>query len=281
MNSNRLPAQFSCLLSVLLISLLSSPLACAIDFTWEGKTYRDVRVVEVFKDEVTLESRKKKERVVVPRDALTGFLAREIKPVEEAQKKKRESEEIERPVSQHSLEKAWIHGSASNVVREGFQVYSTDKSLVRSRPTRGGNFREPKKTKGGAPIFNGLVWVKGLTTGENTKFDRVLWRDGYFEVGGKRLPAFTATKPEVELPQLSAKEREWTDLQNRKMTARLKQVKDGKALFVPPAKAKGKPFVFEISKLSLDDQTFIKDAVEAYEKAVKELKKDYPWLKFE
>lgn len=258
---------------LILIALCWPALASAIDFTWEGVNYRDVRVVEIVEDEVTLQS-KKNERIVVPRDSLTGLLASEAKAFES---KPPEKEPQARPVSQHSLERAWIYGSASNVTRDGFQVYSSERSLPVGRPTRSGSVREPQRTKSGAPIFNGLVWVRGMTVGENTQFDRVLYRDGYEEVGGKRLPAFAVAKPDVRVPDL-AEEREWTNSQGKKLLATLRAVKDGAGQFVSP---KGKVFSYAIDNLCEEDQVFVREAIEKHAATVKQLRKDYPWLKLD
>ena len=265
------------LLASIMVSIAAVPLADAIDLIWNGENYRDVKVVDVTEKGVVLED-KNKERITVPEKALSGLLLTDAKRFKAKPKDQRVPEEKEeKPVDQNMWERAWIHGSASNVTKEGFQVFSTESSIP-VRNTRSGKEREPRTTKGGVPVFNGIVWVKGLTTGENTKFDRVLWRDGYVKRGVRRLPAFSASKPRVEVPKLAKVEREWTNADGRKMTALLSKVKDGKGLFVP---SKGKQFVYEISKLSDADQKYIKKLLEDHEKAVKQLKKDYPWLELD
>lgn len=256
----------------------------AIDFTWEGKTYREVKISELSPEgEVTLVSRKS-EKIVVPRESLTGFLVGELEKFEKEQQAakgsgagNRRSRRALAPREQDTYEKAWIYGSASGVTDEGFSVFSSEHSLPagRQRPDR--EFKEPKKTKGGAPIYNGVVFVKGLSTEENSLFDRVLWRDGYVKRGVSRVPAFSSRKPEVEVPPVT-EQRVWTNHEDRKLTATVKAVKDGKGQFVAPG---GKVFVLEISQLCADDQAFLKKAIEEHSAVLRQLQFDYPWLKFE
>ena len=253
----------------------------ATDFTWEGINYRDVKVVEVDGDKVTLES-KKKERITVPRERLVGFLKAEADDFDKNRDQIR-GKQVDKFMKgkayfdQNAQERAWIYGSASHVTADGFLVASSEYSLPQPKPNRNGEVREARKTKGGARVYTGTVFVKGMSTRENTNFDRVLWRDGWFENDLGRYPAFVASKPQIRLPNFAAS-REWTNSDGKKMTATLKQVKEGKGQFVS---AKGKVFVYDLEKLSDADQEFIKEAQEKYDKEVAQLKKDYPWLKFD
>ncbi len=73
-------------------------------------------------------------------------------------------------------------------------------------------------------------------------------------------------------------QRVWTNHEDRKLTATVKAVKDGKGQFVAPG---GKVFVLEISQLCADDQAFLKKAIEEHAAALRQLQFDYPWLKLE
>lgn len=252
----------------------------ATDISWEGKTYRDVKVTEVSAEGVVTLVSRKQEKIMVPKDSLTGFLVKEVEEWEKEQQVKKAGGASSRRSSvreQDRYERAWIYGSASGVTEEGFQVFSSENSLPRGKPNADGEFREPKKTKGGAPIYNGVVFVKGLSTGENTQFDRVLWRDGYVQRGVGRVPAFSPNKPEIEVP-IVAERRVWTNQENRKLEAAVKRVKDGKGEFVAPG---GKVFVIEISQLCADDQAFLKKAIDEHAAALRQLQNDYPWLELE
>ncbi len=265
---------------LLLIGILSG--ASATDFTWEGVNYRDVKVIKVDGDQVVLES-KKQERITVPRDRIVGFLKTDLKAFEERKKAGRGDEideELKRPafVDPNTFERAWIYGTASDGSRDGFFVASSDLALPRGKTNRDGESREPKKTKGGAPVYNGIVFVRRLSAGENTQFDRVLWRDGWFEKYNQKFPAFSSSKPVIKVPVFGGGSRDWTNAEGKKMTAALKQVKEGKAQFLS---AKGKLFVYDLEKLSEDDQEFVRGAQERYEKKMKQFKKDHPWVNVE
>lgn len=75
-----------------------------------------------------------------------------------------------------------------------------------------------------------------------------------------------------------AEQRVWTNHENRKLTAGVKRVKDGKGQFVAPG---GKVFVYEISQLCAEDQAFLAKAIEEHAAALRQLQKDYPWLELE
>ncbi|MGI9239761.1 MAG: hypothetical protein ACR2RV_03110 [Verrucomicrobiales bacterium] len=193
--------------------LLSLPLSSqALDFTWEGRTYREVKIAELSPEgKVTLVSRKN-EKIVVPRESLTGFLVGELKKFEEKQPEAGSDEPVLRsrrraePREQDRYEKAWIYGSASGVTKEGFSVFSSEHALPVGRQRPGGEYREPKKTKGGAPIYSGMVFVKGLSAEDNTLFDKVLWRDGYVKQGVSRILPFRLGSRRSRCPWLRSSE---------------------------------------------------------------------------
>ena len=112
----------------------------------------------------------------------------------------------------------------------------------------------PKKTKNGAPILTGLIFVRDVRKKPESQFDSVLWRDGFEVVDGFQLPAFSTSDPGVvPLPDL-ADERVWTNTEGKEVTARLRSVTTGKGNFTLPD---GSPFVYEIEKLIEEDRAFI------------------------
>ena len=264
-------------LLILLFTLAAAWPAGAVDFTWEGVNYRDVEVIEVDGDQVTLRCRKKEE-VTVPMNRLSGFLLKDAQAYKASGKgRKEEVEPDDIMVDQDTFERCWIHGSASDVTPEGFLVWSTDQSLVPRRAGRNGEIKEPKKTKGGAPIYNGIVFVKKLQTGENTKFDKVLWRDGWEVRGLKKIPAFSASKPKIDIPELAVN-REWTNSEGKKIKATLKGLRDGKCQFQSDL---GKKFTYDLDKLAVDDQILARDAAHKHDKEIKAFKKEHPYVKFD
>jgi len=262
--------------TVLILFSISSQIARAVDFTWKGKTYRGVVIDEIEGDDVVLKARNGTV-LTVPRKSLPWQIEGDVKKFEKAQEKKKAGLVVEKsklPTNKDALERAWIHGSASGVTDEGFQVYSNDISLTTRKTRSGKQGADASNMRQGVPIYNGVVYVMGTTTGENTQFSRVLWRDGYHVERGRKIPLFRTQKPRIKLP-LVAENRSWKNAEGRAMEASLKAVKEGKGQFVSP---KGKIHVIDLDKLSAEDQKFVEEAVEVYEKEVRRLRKEYPWL---
>jgi hypothetical protein len=268
------------MLSVILIFSIGLGSAMALDLSWEGKTYRHVEVVSVEEGEVVLETNMG--QITVPKTSLTWQLEARVK----AFVKKRS--ELDGPaqqpegdgekVNQDELERVWVHGSATATMGDGFRVYSTWRSLA-VKASRSGRVHGPaERTKGGVPIYNGAVWIKGVSSGENSEFDGVVWRDGFHEDDGRMLPAFSSSKPEpLEVPNV-ADERVWKNGDGKVMTASLKAVKDGKGLFYSP---KGKRFVYPVENLTAEDQAFVKAALEQHGKVLEQLRRDHPGQRLE
>lgn len=261
-------------------SIALSVSAMATDFSWKGKTYREVKIVAVSAEgEVTLVSRKEEE-IVVPRGALTGFLVGEVDEwVKEEQQRQAEEASEERPRrgearKQDQLERCWIYGPVSDVSKDGIFVFSRESFLPSGKRGADGELRVVRKTQNGVNIYNGLVFLKGVSGTEESHFDRVLWRDGYVEMGLNRVPAFSPEKPKVTVPVV-APLREWTNQDNRKLTASVNRVEAGRGQFVEPG---GRVFTYEIDQLCADDRAFLAKAIEEHAVALRRLQEDYPWL---
>ena len=274
------PRPHRLLVLTVLTTLCSLGLSHAIDFTWKGVNYRDVKVVSVEDGTATLRSQKTSDEFEVPIKSLPGILASEAKKVvkEQGSGKSRKFDRGGEVIH----ERNWINGVVTEKDDDGCIVISSPQSAGGRRNDGIGNIpggagSAPKASKGGADCYFGTVYIRGMRREENSQFDRVMWRDGSVVKHGQRIPAFSSTKPDVKLPTIRITQ-EWTNADLKKMEATLVGVKDGKCLFVNP---KGKKFTYELGKLIADDQAVIRKAMEENEKEIERVKHEYPWVKFD
>lgn len=152
----------------------------------------------------------------------------------------------------------WIEGSVFEVTRDGVVVQI-------NLDLKGGNeeagtekTNKPAEWKNGAEVLEGMVLIKDMKDSRVKKSGDpvavICFKTGRtftYEVGGfnliKELPVLTEKKPEW------IGDREWTNRDGKKLTARLVAVRDGKCLL----HSNGKSFPYEIAQLSDADQALI------------------------
>jgi hypothetical protein len=245
----------------------------ALEIAFEGKTYRSVEVISVTGDAVLLGTNDGE--ITVSRKGLTWQLEAAVK---EFQKKSTEEEvSAEEALLSTQSQRAWLYGPVRTQTGGGVTVMSS-RFFLPATASRSGKVKESKEEKNGAPILTGQVFVRGLRLQVKSHFDRVLWRDGFAEVEGRLMPAFTVTDPgPVAVPDVTG-ERVWTNAENKEMTAVLESVEGGKGVFVRPG---GKKFTYDIQNLSPADQGFIRDALLAHAKVLEQLRRDHPGQKLD
>lgn len=264
------PASGTRLLLLLLVASAMATLSgFAIEITSGGKTYREVEVVAVEGDSVVLGTHRGD--LTVSRKGLTWQLEAAVKAFESAG--------VAKPGAGASAElppaaspKAWILGPVGSQQESGITVVSSG-YFVAGEVSRSGKVTEPKQLKEGAPVFTGIVFVRDVKQKPASAFDRVLWRNGFADIDGQRLPAFTTADPgPVPVPAITD-ERVWTNKDNKELQASLRSIRDGIGQFV---RADGKAFSYDLENLSAPDRALIREALLRHGKLLEQLKRDHP-----
>ncbi len=258
------------------IGILFVPwLASAEDFIWQGKKYIDVRVISIDKKKMVGLSSKKKGNFKVPYNRLSWTLKKEADIVVKKQKEEllKEGEKFfgarpEEPASgsdnasapaepvegelpkpktskrdsSEFIGRRYIHGTVFRVFSEGV--------VVEFSPTLAG------LPKGTAAIVRGKAFLSNHPDQENL-IDGDEVSVEVWSVGRKMVDAGDfgklAFKGYDMKPPVLIEEREWKDYKNRKITASVAAVGEGKIVFV----ADGKVITLPKEKVNIVDRKFI------------------------
>ena len=295
MNQNLLITIFS-LTILLLISPVSGQRPDKL--TYKGKIYQVTEIVEVNGQNATLKTTEvqkdgTKKLVTIPIRFLSTRFKLKAESIQKGTGKFQtalsvvlgNASETEKAIQQSIIEgtalKRWVKGIASNEqIEEGTLVVSTS-SALELKINRSGEALPPKKVKGNAIFYNGLVMIKdlkvkvgiqeikegegdGLGAGGSKDIDKLVWDTGEkLEYNGETVPIFSLKKTK---PKPLVDERSWTNLDGKTLVASLVCVIDEVGRF---ERSNRSVFSYAINKLSEEDQNLIKDTIE---KRYKELK---------
>jgi len=279
MNQNLLITIFS-LTILLLISPVSGQRPDKL--TYKGKTYQVTEIVEVNGQNATLKTTE------VQKDGTEKLVTIPIKFLSTRFKLKAESiqkgtgkfqtalsvisgnaSETEKAIQQSIIEgtalKRWVKGTSSNEQIEEGTLVTSSQSALELKTNRSGEALPPKKVKGNAIFYNGLVMIKDLTVGaEFEAVDKLVWDTGEkLEYKGETVPIFSLKKTK---PKPLINERSWTNSDGKTLVASLVCVINEVGRF---ERSNRSVFSYAINKLSEKDQILIKDTIE---KRYKELK---------
>lgn len=233
------------LLSQTAIAVITLTLAVDAVFaetiTVDGQTYEDAEMAEVGQSGLYYRVGQEK-YVIVPWAEMSQFQLANVKS------------RFADAVDHLRHQAVWVEGTVFENHRDGIVVQTTlDLDAGESKAADSGL----PQYKNGGEILRGMVIIKDLKDSAIRKpgdpVEGIFYQTGTFtyEVAGfnliKEIPLCTQAEPEW------AREREWTNLQGNKLTARVIAVKEGKCLFSQG----GKTFPYEIANLSPADQELV------------------------
>ena len=268
--------------SLTIISLFSPVYGQRPDkLTYQGKIYQVTEIVEVNGQNATLKTTEvqkdgTKKLVTIPIKFLNTRFKLKAESIQKGTGKYQtalsvlsgNASETEKAIQKSIIEgtalKRWIKGTSSNEEIEGGALIVSSAAALDLKINRSGEALPPKKVKGNAIFYNGLVMIKNLKAGYNENIDKLAWDTGEkLKYNGEMVPIFSMKKPK-QRPLVN--ERSWTNSDGKTLVASLVCVINEVGRFERSNKS---VFGYEINKLSKEDQTLIKDTIE---KRYKELK---------
>ena len=270
------------ILSLIIISLFSPVYGQRPDkLTYQGKIYQVTEIVEVNGQNATLKTTEvqkdgTKKLVTIPIKFLNTRFKLKAESIQKGTGKYQtalsvisgNASETEKAIQQSIIEgtalKRWIKGTASNESTEEGALINSSPSALDLEINRSGEALPPKKVKGNAIFYNGLVMIKNIKVSYNDHVDKLAWDTGEkLEYKGEMVPIFSIKKPK---PKPLVNERAWTNSNGNTLVASLVCVINEVGRF---ERSNRSVFSYEINKLSREDQLLIKDTIE---KRYKELK---------
>ena len=251
-------------------------------FSYKGKTYQVVDIIDVKGSDVTLRT-DKGEEVIVPvrflsfklRDKAEEFLkAKNAAAMTIDGIASEDARNLELSLMQAAREgtaiKRWIAGTVSNESPEdGILIFSSSTALP-VKFDRKGNPLPQNRIKNSAIFIEGVVLLEGSRRhAENTLVEYFAWDTGKRVEINKQLIPHLTLKPQS--PKALFEERSWTNTDGKTLTASLSAIKQetGKEKTGQFRRADGSRFSYPISKLTSTDQQLIENAVQQRLKKLK------------
>ena len=269
--------------SLTIISLFSPVYGQRPDkLSYQGKIYQVTEIVEVNGQNATLKTTEvqkdgTKKLVTIPIKFLSTRFKLKAESIQKGTGKYQtalsvlsgNASETEKAIQKSIIEgtalKRWIKGTASNESTEEGALVVSSSSALELKINRSGEALPPKKVKGNAIFYDGLVMIKDFkVTSEFESVDKLAWDTGEkLKFKGEMVPIFSIKKTK---PKPLVSERSWTNKDGKTLVASLVCVINEVGRF---ERSNRSVFGYEINKLSKEDQILIKDTIE---KRYKELK---------
>ncbi|MFP6873048.1 MAG: hypothetical protein VCA55_06000 [Verrucomicrobiales bacterium] len=246
-------------------------------FSYKGKTYQAVDIIDVKGTDVTLLT-DKEEQISVPirflsfklRDKAAEFVkaknaaAMTIDGIASEDAKNLQLSLIQ-AAQEGTAIKRWIAGTVSNESVEGGVLIFSATTALPAKFDRKGNPLPQKRVKNSAIFIEGVVLLDGIRRhAPNTLVEYFAWDTGErVEIKSQLVPRLTL-KPQD--PKVLFEERSWTNTEGKTLIAALLAIKKETGQF---RRADGSRFAYPISNLAATDQQLIEKAVQERIKKLK------------
>ena len=264
---------FKQIMTILIAMLAIEAIACAAKperFSYKGKTYQIVEIIDVKGPDVTLRTDKGEEISVPGR-----FLSFKLRDMTEKflKAKQAASMTIDGIASENAKElqltlmqaarggtgiRRWIAGTTSNESPEGGVLIFSTSSALPVKHDRKGNPLPQQRVKNAAIFIDGVVFLEGSRRhADNTLVEYFAWDTGKrMDFKSQLIPHLTL-KPQP--PKVLFEERQWTNTEGKTLTAALLALDKESGRF---KRADGSRFAYPLKKLTPEDQQLIEKTVQ-------------------
>ena len=248
-------------------------IACAAKperFSYKGKTYQVVEIIDVKGPDVTLRT-DKGEEISVPgrflsfklRDMSEKFLkAKQVASMTVDGIASENAKELQLTLMQAARGgtgiRRWIAGTTSNESPEGGVLIFSTSSALPVKHDRKGNPLPQQRVKNSAIFIDGVVFLEGSRRHtDNTLVEYFAWDTGKrMDFKSQLIPHLTL-KPQP--PKVLFEERQWTNTEGKTLTATLLALDKESGQF---KRDDGSRFAYPLKKLTPEDQQLIEKTVQ-------------------